>query len=319
MKTFHEVLADDAARVRDPLAISVPAGGSAIGRFREAIETLLGWTGWLYFHAPGKRATRFLLRALLWPTVTLDWLRHVESHANLSIQASRQVGLIDKIHRPYLSSAIPAAQRLTLLKAAYAFVEGSRWRCALWAALDDGLPGVPCGVNAELRLFLRHARNPREGEFELCLEDPCGLRLCSLSFSVIRDATGDTVMVGGLQGALPGHEAAVRRASASIGSLPVKQYLARVVVQMSSRLGLSAVVAVDDSRHVYRSWRYRLRRRLRVRYADTWSALGGQPASAGWWRLEPEYVTGGNAVSRSKAPLVDAAAKGLCDVLWDRV
>lgn len=314
MKIVESAIAVQTGRsVADRLTLIVGGGWAESAVERGTIDLLIYWIRLLYRRASTKRLAQFLLRTIVWPRSTVAWLQCIDARPDLSRYVCRQLEMLHKIHRPYMSSRFSVLRRLSLLTGHYAFVDSSPLRRGLWSALRGDLSGVPCGSRNGLTLYLRGAINAKEGEYELCLEDGHNQRLSAVTFSIADFGGRYALLIGGLQGAAPGCRDTIRRASAHLGRLPLKQFLGRVAVRMADALGLAEVFAVDDAVHVYRHRRYRRSKQgaIKARYAETWSALGGLPSADGFWELHYGGATHRNADSRRKARIVDAAVAEL--------
>ena len=123
----------------------------------------------------------------------------------------------------------------------------------------------------------------REGLWSLGLWTDAGLRLCQLSFSVLR---GDRLTIGSVQGA-PAHDAqamqGVRDATHAAAGLRPPHLLVELLRVLCQR-GCLALQGVDPQHHVKRRWHQRVLA-VSFDYCGFWAGLGGQRLANGFWSL----------------------------------
>ena len=174
-------------------------------------------------------------------------------------------------------------------------------RVALWHLA--GVGPVCLEVNSVCR---------REGLWSLGLWTDAGLRLCQISFSVLR---GDRLTIGSVQGA-PAHDAqamqGVRDATHAAAGLRPPHLLVELLRILCQRGGL-ALQGVDPQHHVKRRWHQQVLQ-VSFDYCGFWAGLGGLRLADGFWGLPAQRPARDladvpakrRAMYRRRATLLDA-------------
>ena len=152
----------------------------------------------------------------------------------------------------------------------------------------------------------------REGLWSLGLWTETGLRLCQISFSVLR---GDRLTIGSVQGA-PAHDAqamqGVRDATHAAEGLRPPHLLVELLRILCQRGGL-ALQGVDPQHHVKRRWHQPVLQ-VSFDYCGFWAGLGGLRQANGFWGLPAQRPARDlaavpakrRAMYRRRATLLDA-------------
>ncbi|MDG6746270.1 DUF535 family protein, partial [Staphylococcus aureus] len=173
---------------------------------------------------------------------------------------SVQNTLPGKIHRLYLRLGLSASERASAIINHYQFVSEQappRLADALCATRPQPLFQLAAKDKQVVISISSAHKAEREGESTLWLHCDDVL-LASLTFSVVRDATGYGIAIGGLQGprrSVP-HEAIRDATKACYGVFP-KRLLMEVLWLMAGQFGMTHFEAVSNDGHVFRGLRYR--------------------------------------------------------------
>lgn len=231
--------------------------------------------------------TKYALRTLLHPRMTLRLLKKIASEPVLRQVMPVQTMLPSKIHKPYLYLGMPVASRTSALIDHYDFVSqvtSPALQSALLSASGAALAHFSAKDGEQFVIRLGSiGRCEREGEANLFLQ--CGdHRLATLTFSIVRQHNKPVIIIGGLQGAhrdTP-HDA-IKQATKSCYGLFPKRLLLEALQLLGSRIGISRILAVGDDSHVFRSLRYRHRKKdvFFSSYNEFWQSIKATPVESG--------------------------------------
>ncbi len=124
----------------------------------------------------------------------------------------------------------------------------------------------------------------KEGEATIVFQDENDTVLAELTFTLCQYNGVDTFFVGGLQGAkadVP-HQLIQAATKACHGLFP-KRLVVDALLTLGSLLSVAHVRAVSNETHIYRSLRYRHKKRgkLHADYNSFWASLGAQADEEG--------------------------------------
>ncbi|WP_226093485.1 VirK/YbjX family protein [Dickeya oryzae] len=233
---------------------------------------------------------KFLLRSLLMPSITLRYLNNIIKIPAMQKAVRIRPMLPTKIHRPYLSATLCAAERADAICAHYTFVEqlANPFLKQALLSLDDYCLARFSGKNGEnVSLICSTSRYDKEGEATLRIRYN-DVVLASLTFSVIRDQNQPTIMIGGLQG--KGSELTrelTKDASKACFGLFPKRLLLECLLTVAALTGIDRILAVGDENHVYQNLRYSYRKN-KVRfssYSEFWLSVNASKNAQGLYQL----------------------------------
>ncbi|MGM3193039.1 VirK/YbjX family protein [Dickeya dadantii subsp. dieffenbachiae] len=233
---------------------------------------------------------KFLLRSLLMPSITLRYLNNIIEIPAMQKAVKVRPMLPTKIHRPYLSATLHAAERADAICTHYTFVDqlANPFLKQAFLSLDDYCLARFSGKNGEsFSLICSTSRYDKEGEATLRIRFN-NVVLASLTFSVIRDHNQPTIMIGGLQG--KGRDQTrelTKDASKACFGLFPKRLLLECLLTLAGLTGINRILAVGDENHVYQSLRYCYRKN-KVRfssYSEFWLSVNADRNAAGLYQL----------------------------------
>ncbi|EOI5796054.1 VirK/YbjX family protein [Cronobacter dublinensis] len=233
---------------------------------------------------------KFALRSCLYLPATLRFMDSLAANPRFEQLLSVQNTLPGKIHRLYLRLGLSASERASAIINHYQFVSEQappRLADALCATRPQPLLQLAAKDKQVVISISSAHKAEREGESTLWLhcED---VLLASLTFSVVRDATGYGIAIGGLQGprrSVP-HEAIRDATKACYGVFP-KRLLMEVLWLMAGQFGMTHFEAVSNDGHVFRGLRYRFSkgRHFFASYDEFWESIGGERRGARYFAL----------------------------------
>lgn len=227
---------------------------------------------------------KYLFRSLAWPVATRRMLTAITQEPVMREVLPVQHTLPSKIHRPYLYNGMPLAARTHAIISHYQYVKQLSSRSLRQAMLTQ--QGVElanfAGKNGETFTVTLACtgRCEREGEVNLLFRQD-GVQLAMLTFAVTTVGGERVAMIGGIQGAhrdTP-HELIREATKACYGLFP-KRLLMETLTLICAETGVTKIEAVSDQGHIFRSLRYRLKKRslFHASYNAFWQTLNGQPS-----------------------------------------
>ncbi|EKY3090761.1 DUF535 domain-containing protein [Cronobacter dublinensis] len=233
---------------------------------------------------------KFALRSCLYLPATLRFMDSLAANPRFEQLLSVQNTLPGKIHRLYLRLGLSASERASAIINHYQFVSEQappRLADALCATRPQPLFQLAAKDKQVIISISSAHKAEREGESTLWLHCDDVL-LASLTFSVVRDATGYGIAIGGLQGprrSVP-HEAIRDATKACYGVFP-KRLLMEVLWLMAGQFGMTHFEAVSNDGHVFRGLRYRFSkgRHFFASYDEFWESIGGERRGAQYFAL----------------------------------
>lgn len=235
--------------------------------------------------------TKFLLRSLAFPLATVQHMQQISTLPVMQDALHLQPTLPGKIHRPYLHLGLSAAQRVQALSQHYLFVQqlpAQALRHALLSSHATTLASFTGKEGEHFQITLTcNGRCEREGEVNMMLHSDSVL-LAILTFTVVERDGLPVLFIGGIQGAHSDTpHALIRSATKSCYGLFPKRVLLEGVSLLARATGISAIHAVSDQGHTYRSLRYRFKKKavFVAIYDEFWQSLDGVPLSRSLWQL----------------------------------
>ncbi|KGA49354.1 VirK/YbjX family protein [Yersinia ruckeri] len=233
-----------------------------------------------------------LARTLVFPQVTLGLLSELAGNPQLGTLLQSQPDFPCKLHRPYLSANLTKRQGLQAIKDHYQLVN-ELMPTSLGLGYIQGSPFKLADVTGRheqvFSLFLGTLPSlNKEGEATLMFANPQGEILALLTFNLMMYRQEKTLFIGGLQGAasqIP-HEKIQISTKECHGLFP-KRLLLEAAYCLAKSMGISQIIAVGNSTHIYQNWRYRRQKKdkLHANYDDFWQSLGGKKADDGYYAL----------------------------------
>lgn len=249
---------------------------------------------------------KYLVRSLSCPLQTMKIVGAITREPVMREMLAVQHTLPSKIHRPYLYGGMPVASRAQAIIDHYQFAKTLRFahlRQALLSQQGAELLNF-AGKNGE-RFSITMActgRCEREGEVNLYFSQD-DIKLAIVTFAVMEQQGKQVMVIGGIQGAhrdTP-HEMIRTATKACYGLFP-KRLLMETLTLFCHATGITQIQAVSDSGHIFRSWRYRLKKKslFHASYNEFWETLNASPLSSKLYAVPLVF---------SRRPLEEIASK----------
>ncbi|WLS78567.1 VirK/YbjX family protein [Erwinia pyri] len=228
---------------------------------------------------------KYLFRSLAVPTTTWKIVKAITGEPVMRDILPVQHTLPSKIHRPYLYSGMPTTDRADAIINHYRYVKNlpvPRLRQAMLTRQGVDLITFTGKSGETFTITLAcTGRCEREGEVNLLFRRE-GVQLAMLTFAVTESHGQHVAMIGGIQGAhrdTP-HELIREATKACYGLFP-KRLLMETLSLICTGTGIEKIEAVSDNGHIFRSLRYRLKKRqlFHASYNEFWETLNAQPLS----------------------------------------
>ena len=222
---------------------------------------------------------KYAVRTLLHPLDTLKVLDKMASEPVWQEALNVQTKLPNKIHKPYLYLGLASAGRADALVSHYEFVKNltnAPLKNALLSAGGNTITQFSGKEGENFRVVLGSiGKSEREGEANMFLYMD-EIRLAALTFSVVQRPEGMAIVVGGFQGAHRStpHEV-IKQATKSCYGLFPKRLLLESLQRIADVSGVKRILAVSDTGHVFRSLRYRHRKKkvFVASYNEFWDSI----------------------------------------------
>lgn len=231
---------------------------------------------------------KFLLRSLSTPRMTGRLLSSLAKQPQLMQILNVQPGLPCRLHRPWLCTHLNHQQTIDALCWHYQqmLAQLPENIATHYLSARGALLATLNGKNEEqytLRLCA-DAMLDKEGEATITFHDESNTVLAELTFTLCQYNGVNTLFVGGLQGAkadVP-HQLIQSATKACHGLFP-KRLVVDALLTLGSQLSVEHVRAVSNETHIYRSLRYRRKKRdkLHADYNSFWESLGAQTDGEG--------------------------------------
>lgn len=235
---------------------------------------------------------KFLLRTLASPFSTARLLASLAKQPRLLQMLQVQPGLPCRLHRPWLSVDMNRQKTLEALSWHYQSMTKTLPPALVNGYLSkQGVTLLTLTGRDELQFRIRlcvDAFFDKEGEATLAFCDHQDTILAEMTFTLCQHEGKTTLFIGGLQGAksfVP-HELIQGATKACHGLFP-KRLLVEAAMTLGAAFPVEQMMAVSNSTHIYRSWRYRKKKEGKVLadYDSFWLSLGGEPQKSGHFRL----------------------------------
>lgn len=249
---------------------------------------------------------KYLFRSLAWPVDTWKMVTTIVREPVMREILPVQHTLPSKIHRPYLYSGMSMAARTHAIISHYQYVKqlsSQRLRQAMLTPQGVELMKFSGKSGEAFTVTLAcTGRCEREGEVNLLFRRN-SVQLAMVTFAVTVINGEKVAIVGGIQGAhrdTP-HEL-IREATKSCYGLFPKRILMEALTLICAATDIKKLEAVSDNGHIFRSLRYRLKKRslFHASYNEFWETLNAQPLSDKLYLLP---------LSFARKPLEEIASK----------
>jgi len=248
------------------------------------------WRPGKFWHQRSFRR-KFLLRSLLMPRLSLEWMNELAHMPCLEELLIRQPRLPVRLHRPYLAANLSRKQLLEAVRYHYArlystltaeelrdYLNGD----GLLLAQLEGKEGEKYTLEFTMMISL-----DKEGESTILMRNGSGEVLAEMTFTLCEYQNQRTLFIGGLQGGkreLP-HEEIQKATKACYGLFP-KRLVMEAVCQFAARFGVTQILAVSNETHIYRSLRYRDKKeQIHADYSAFWATVGGECDASGYYHI----------------------------------
>lgn len=270
---------------------------------------------------------KFMLRSLLMPSLSREWLTELAHWPELDVLLTRQPRLPVRLHRPYIAAPLTPRQRLDALHDHYATLH-ARFSPAelsgyfnadrLVLATLEGKEGDTYTLELTMVISL-----DKEGDSTILMRNADGDTLAEMTFTLCNYNNRRTLFIGGLQGGKRelAHEAIQKATKACSGLFP-KRLVMEAVCDFARRMEVEQILAVSNATHIYRSLRYRDKEnKIFADYDAFWLSVGGELDDEGYFRLpdsiarksEAEIASKKRAEYRRRYQLLDAIAAQMGD------
>ena len=234
---------------------------------------------------------KFMLRSLLMPRLSREWMNELSQWSDLDTLITRQAALPVRLHRPYLAVNFSRHQVLdalryhyTLLSEAMSSEELTTYlnTQALTLAQIEGKNGDTFTLELTMQINL-----DKEGDSTILMRNADGDVLAEMTFTLLDYQNQRTLFIGGLQGGkrdLP-HEA-IQNATKSCHGLFPKRLVMEAVCRFAERLHVDQILAVSNDVHIFRGERYQDKNKKILSDYDTfWEAVGGERDNEGYFHI----------------------------------
>ena len=234
---------------------------------------------------------KFMLRSLLMPRLSREWMGELSQWSNLNILLARQPRLPVRLHRPYLAVNFNRHQVLEALRYHYTLL--SEVMSSEESATYLNTQALPLanveGKNGDMFTFelTMQVNLDKEGDSTILMRNSDGDVLAEMTFSIIAYENKRTLFIGGLQGGkrdLP-HEA-IQNATKSCHGLFPKRLVLEAVCRFAERIKIEQILAVSNEVHMFRGERYQDKNKKILSDYDTcWAAVGGECDKQGYFHI----------------------------------
>lgn len=234
---------------------------------------------------------KFMLRSLLMPRLSREWMHELSQWPNLDTLLKRQPRLPVRLHRPYLAVNFNRHQVLDALRYHYTLLSQAMSPEELKTYLNSqSLPLAKIeGKNGELFTFelTMQVNLDKEGDSTILMRNSDGDVLAEMTFALLAYQNKRTLFIGGLQGGRPDlpHEAIQGATKACHGLFP-KRLVMEAVCRFAERLQVEQILAVSNEVHIFRGERYQDKnKKILSDYDSFWEAVGGECDKKGYFHI----------------------------------
>lgn len=264
------------------------------------------WTPGSAWHSPAYRR-KFVLRSLASPLATSRLLTDLSQQPLLQKLLTVQPGLPCRVHRPYLTANFNRKAAVNALSFHYHVLTHAlpeRLLQQLYSANGARLATITGKDENFYHLDLCAIANvDKEGEATITLTRHDGVALAGLTFTLCQHQGKSTLFIGGLQGAKSDtpHEYIQLATKACHGLFP-KRLVLEATCLLARHFGVNQILAVSNSTHIYRSWRYLKKKKDKIHadYDSFWESMNGELLSGGFFNLP---------LGMARKPIEDIASK----------
>lgn len=234
---------------------------------------------------------KFMLRSLLMPRLSREWMNELSQWSHLDTLLTRQPRLPVRLHRPYLAVNFSRHQVLNALRYHYTLLSEAMSSeelttylntQALTLAQIEGKNGDTFTLELTMQINL-----DKEGDSTILMRNADGDVLAEMTFTLLDYQNLRTLFIGGLQGGkrdLP-HEA-IQNATKSCHGLFPKRLVMEAVCRFAERLHVDQILAVSNDVHIFRGERYQDKNKKILSDYDTfWEAVGGERDNEGYYHI----------------------------------
>ena len=202
-----------------------------------------------------RKSLRMFFRSLYWAKLSIDWYQQIACSSLLSELVNLERNLPEKLHRQILRTDLPIEKRLKILTEHYAVIEQLIAPSLLQKALlNGGLLLSTIEINPEHRflLTLGYGIYPgKEGELSITMHDLSSHALLRLCFTIIPNASGNLIYIGGLQGAnCENSRIVVGEASKACHGLAPRRIVMEALFALAKHIDAAAILGVSDKQHI---------------------------------------------------------------------
>jgi len=225
---------------------------------------------------------KFILRSLAMPFRTLKLMKNLVSQPFLAPMLTAQPGLPCRLHRPYLAVNIPRRETFEAITCHYKDISDifSEQMLKEYFTEQGFCLAELQGKNEEPYFIDLSAfdMQGKEGEVALNFCNSERVTLAKLTFTLCQHDNKKTLFIGGLQGAKPWvpHESIQIATKACHGLFP-KRLLLETVCALAEYFHVEQTLAVGNSTHIFRSWRYEKKKKqlMHANYDSFWLSMNG--------------------------------------------
>lgn len=264
--------------------IDAPSVVSLLPKNSWALFISLALGRWQPSHSWQKLTYRykFILRSLAMPFSTAKLMKNLASQPLLLSILAAQPGLPCRLHRPYLALNITRSKTLAVIAYHYQnFTERLSEAMLKTYFTEQGYYLAELKGKNDERYFISisgYDLQGKEGETSLNFCDDQHVILSKLTFTLCHKKGKKTLFIGGLQGAKPWipHESIQTATKACHGLFP-KRLLLETLCILANQLDVEQILAVGNSTHIFRSWRYEKKKKqlMHSDYDSFWLSMGG--------------------------------------------
>ena len=231
-------------------------------------------------HRLQRLVVRTAVQALQHSSYVMDWYPSLDDLLMRRILKAHP-RICEKVARPYLRCGLSHAERHRALIGHYRWLPAQLSEAALVAIfLGEGLElaRMSLGGAGEHRLVLHYLDQfEMEGDLTLSLVQADGRRIFSITFSMLEEARGMHMQIGGMQGGGGDMGELVRQLTKAWQGMRPKALVLCALMRLATNWGATRLSGVGDANHVYRCLSFRRARKARILadYDSLWRDAGG--------------------------------------------
>lgn len=276
------------------------------------------WRPGKFWHQRSFRR-KFMLRSLLMPGLTREWMAELAQWPDLESVLACQPRLPVRLHRAYLALNLDRKTKLDAVRFHYHIIRNAFCPAEFNALLSsEGLQLAQIeGKNGEIFtvIMMIFTALDKEGESTILMRNSAGDILTKTTFTLCEYNKKSTLFIGGLQGnaQLPHDE--IQKATKSCHGLFPKRIVMEAICRFAEQLNIEQIVAVSNEQHIFRSQRYHDKNKVILAdYNAFWESVGGECDSHGYYLIprtlarksEEEIASKKRAEYRRRYQLLDS-------------